>query len=107
MTLFTVLSSLRSPGDQAEVLREAARVLAPGGLLLIWEPRVPVPFNRRTVHLRRATVRKALGSDADWVSLTLLPPLARRLGARTASAYPRLARLPALRTHRLGAYRRP
>jgi hypothetical protein len=45
-----------------------------------------------------ALLRAELGEDVVVRSLTLLPPLARRLGPR---AYRTLAAVPALRSHRL------
>ena len=99
VTLFVVLSSLPNAEAVGAVLEEARRVLAPGRPLLIWEPRIP-SANRGTRWIRRGELVRSLGQlDADE-ALTVLPPLARRLGGRTAALYPRLA---ALRTHRLGA----
>lgn len=40
-------------------------------------------------------------------SITLLPPLARRLGRLTPVLYPVLAAIPPLRTHYLGVLIRP
>jgi ubiquinone/menaquinone biosynthesis C-methylase UbiE len=94
--LFTVLSSL--PATAAAV-REALRVLSPGGRLVIWEPRVPTP-NRATRLVTRAELRAVAGTPAAEATLTLLPPLARRLGR----LYAPLARVPLLRTHRLTVY---
>jgi len=39
--------------------------------------------------------------------VTLLPPLARRLGPATPLAYPVLAALPPLRSHLIGLLRKP
>ena len=99
------LSSIGSGTDARRALREGMRVLAPGGVLLCYEPRVPTPVNRSTRLLRRSDLR-ACGMDwRDSTTLTVLPPLGRRLGARARSLYPRLARIPPLRTHRLYVYR--
>lgn len=102
VTLFTVLSSLAGAPDAHTVLREARRVLAPGGVLLIWEPRVANPFNPSTRLIGRSLLRPALaGMEMQTRTTTVFPPLSRRLGRRTQTLYPRLAGIPALRTHRL------
>jgi ubiquinone/menaquinone biosynthesis C-methylase UbiE len=102
---FTLLSSLGSHGAIRKALGEGIRVLAPGGLLLIYEPRVPNPLNRNTLLVSDEDLAAAGVAPREQVSLTLVPALARRLGRRTDRWYPRLARVPFLRTHRLIAYR--
>jgi hypothetical protein len=82
------------------------RVLAPGGLLLVYEPRVPNPFNRHTILLRDGDLDAAGASPREQSTLTLVPALARRLGSRTQARYERLAGVPLLRTHRLIACQR-
>lgn len=107
VTLFTVLSSLAGGADAARALAEARRVLAPDGVALVWEPRVANPANRATHLVSPALVRRAFCPlSVQIVTLTLLPPLARRLGRFADQAYPWLVRLPALRTHRLFVVRR-
>jgi SAM-dependent methyltransferase len=97
--LLTVLSSVDGP---ERAVAEAWRVLAPGGLLVVWEPRVPNPLNRATTLVRPAVVARVAGPPSASRTLTVLPWLARRLGG----AYPRLARVRALRTHRLTVWER-
>jgi ubiquinone/menaquinone biosynthesis C-methylase UbiE len=103
----TLLSSLGSHRAIREALGEGMRVLAPGGLLLVYEPRVPNPLNRHTLLLRDEDLEAAGVTPRQQVSLTLLPAVARRLGRRTQERYERLARLPFLRTHRLIVCRAP
>jgi SAM-dependent methyltransferase len=97
VTLFTVLSSLGSDVLRRQALREAQRVAAPGARIVVWEPRVPTG-NRATARVPLRLLRDELGDGVRVRSLTLLPPLARRVPGRW---YPRLARIPLLRTHRL------
>jgi ubiquinone/menaquinone biosynthesis C-methylase UbiE len=101
----TLLSSLGSHRAIREALGEGMRVLAPGGLLLIYEPRVPNPLNRNTLLIRNSDLQAAGATPNEQRSLTVVPALARRLGTRAEQRYERLARLPFLRTHRLIAYR--
>jgi ubiquinone/menaquinone biosynthesis C-methylase UbiE len=105
ITLLTCLSSMPDRHAVRRALAEADRVLAPGGLLLAYEPRLANPFNRATVAVPRRLLRETLSRERESRSLTGLPPLARRLGSATPYLYPTLAR--ALPTHRLTAWSSP
>jgi ubiquinone/menaquinone biosynthesis C-methylase UbiE len=105
VTMMTLLSSLPSREGIRAALAEGRRILAPGGLLLVYEPRVPNPFNRNTLLLRNADLEAAGITPHSQISLTVLPPLARRLRLGRRSHYARLAKLPPLRTHRLVSHR--
>jgi ubiquinone/menaquinone biosynthesis C-methylase UbiE len=105
--VFTVLSSLASREDARLALTEAGRVTAPGGLVAVYEPRVPQPLNRSTIRVGREDVTDVLGRDVETSTLTALPPLVRRLGRSAPTLYPYLSSCPPLRTHQLMVHQRP
>ena len=76
---------------------------------LVWEPRLPNPLNQHTTLIGRDLAGDAEQPTRRSISgtTTVLPALARRLGHRTEDWYPRLARIPAIRTHRLACVHRP
>ncbi len=100
VTLVTVLSSLERP-ERHRVLAECARVLRPGGVLVVYDVRVPNPANPRVrpVRLGRAPARGLHRTSS--ATLTVAPPLRRRLGRAAGPLHPLLRRVPLLRTHRL------
>ncbi|MEX2414336.1 MAG: class I SAM-dependent methyltransferase [Thermoleophilaceae bacterium] len=106
--LFVV--SLSSAGDRDAVraaLGEARRVLAPGGMILCYEPRIPNPLNRSTVRVTTADLAAAGATPVDRRTLTLLPPLGRRLWRATPALHPLLSGIAPLRSHWLGVHRKP
>jgi SAM-dependent methyltransferase len=96
VTLFTVLSGMGSAAGVRAALGEARRVLAPGGAIVIWEPRV-VTRNPDTRLITVRELRAGLGPELETRSISLAPPIARRAGR----AYGVLAAVPPLRSHRL------
>lgn len=106
--LFTVFSSIASDAVAHRVATEVARILRPGGALLWYDMRYSNPQNP---HIRGITRRHLSEFFPDWTmalrSMTLLPPLARRLGPLTTVLYPVLAAVPPLRTHYLGVLAKP
>jgi SAM-dependent methyltransferase len=96
VTLFTTLSGMGSAAAVQTALAQSRRVIAPGGAIVIWEPRV-VTRNPDTRLISKREFRAGLGPELDIRSISLAPPIARRAGA----SYRALAALPALRSHRL------
>lgn len=106
--LFKVLSSVQSSQMSQILAREAARVLRPGGAVLWYDLRRPNPWNPEVRAVSRGELQHLFpGFRQELAPATLLPPLARRLGAATPRLYPLLATLPCLRTHWLGLLMKP
>lgn len=100
---FTVFSSILDDGMAANVAGEITRVLTPGGAVLWYDFRIKHPLNRHTRAMGRNAVTALFPACRTHLRpITLVPPLARRLGAGTRGLYPALARIPLLRSHLLG-----
>lgn len=98
-----VVSSIPSDELAGTVCGEALRVVKPGGTVAWYDIRTPNPMNPDVRALRRGDVHR-LFPDTQVVleSITLLPPVARKLGRGTDRWYPRLSRIPVLRGRYLG-----
>ena len=91
---FTVFTSILDDRVARQVAAEVGRVLRPGGALVWYDFRVDNP---RNPHVRGMPRRRLAGLFPGWHArlqlVTLLPPLARRLGILTPVLYPVLATL--------------
>jgi ubiquinone/menaquinone biosynthesis C-methylase UbiE len=105
---FTVFSSILDESMAANVAGEITRVLRPGGGLLWYDFRYDSPANRNVRGVTERRVRDLFpGLEGKLSSVTVLPPVVRRLGPITSAAYPALARVPPLRSHLIGLLRKP
>lgn len=99
----TLFSSIKDPVMARRVADEIHRVLRPGGALLWYDFRYDNPRNPAVRGLGESAVRDLFPRLAgNLTTLTLLPPLARRLGPLTGVLYGPLAAVAPLRTHHLG-----
>jgi ubiquinone/menaquinone biosynthesis C-methylase UbiE len=104
---YTVLSSVLDHTTARQITAEMSRVLKPGGVILWYDIRTGNPTNRNVRGIPAATVRDLFpGFRPILQSLTLAPPLARRLGI-FAGGYPVLGAVPFLRSHLLGMLIKP
>jgi ubiquinone/menaquinone biosynthesis C-methylase UbiE len=104
---FTVFTSILDPGMRMNIAAEASRVLSSDGSILWYDFRYDNPANPHVRGMGRNEIRTIFPDYAlDLETVTLLPPLARRLGPLTSTLYPLLVRIPFLRTHYLGSLRR-
>lgn len=103
-----VLSSVPDPAMRARIAAEMRRVVRPGGCILSYDLRVRNPANPDVAPVTRAQLRALFpGCGIRWRSLTLAPPIARRVAARSRALAALLAALPPLRTHWLAVVRVP
>lgn len=100
--LFTVLSSILDDTMSQDIAAEVNRVLTPGGSVLIYDFRYNNRRNSNTKAITRRDLEKLFPDyRSDIRSITLLPPLSRRLGRMTNGLYPVLSRIAFLRSHNL------
>lgn len=103
-----IVSSIPSDELASTVCNEAIRVLKPQGTVAWYDMRSPNPRNPNVKALRSGDVRRLFpNAQVSLESITLLPPVARRLGRGTDRWYPRLSRVPALRGRYLGLITKP
>lgn len=108
VALFTTLSSVTDISARHQIAREVQRVLKPGGVVIWYDFRYPSPTNRAVGPIGRRKLAVLFPTlDLTVQSITLLPPIARRLGRKTLSRYQALVRLPVLRSHLGGVLVKP
>lgn len=108
VTVFTVFTSILDNRMATNVCQEIQRVLAPGGALIWYDFRMHNPWNRHVRGLSRHRIQHLFpGFKVNLETITLLPPLARRLGRLTRRLYPPLSSLSFLRSHYLGMLTKP
>ncbi len=106
--ILTVFSSILDQGMACNVAREVRRVLKPGGAVLWYDFRYNNPWNRHVQGMGKRKIRLLFPDFKFHLrTLTLFPPLARRLGPFMPVLYPLLATIPPLRTHYLGLLVKP
>jgi SAM-dependent methyltransferase len=104
----TLFSSLPSRHLEGAVAAEIGRVLGAGGWLIWYDMRYGNPSNASVHGIGRGGIRDLFpGWHLELRSITLMPPIARRLGPATGPLYGLLERVPFLRSHLIGRLRRP
>ena len=107
ISAITIFSSILDRGMADNVASEIVRVMRPGGALLWYDVRYDSVSNASVKGVGHARIRNLFPAlHGSLRSVTLLPPLARRLGPATGVLYPTLASLPPLRSHLVGLLRK-
>jgi SAM-dependent methyltransferase len=101
--LFTVFTSVLEPRMRANIAHEIDRVLRPNSAIVWYDFRFNNPFNSNVRGVTKEGILQLFPHfDLRVQSITLLPPLARRMGCLNRFFYPALAKVPFLQTHYLG-----
>lgn len=104
----TLFSSIPTRELERAVATEIGRILRPTGWLIWYDLRYANPRNAAVHGIRPPALRRLFpGWRQELVSITLVPPLARRLGFTTPFTYPLLLKVPFLRSHLIGRLQRP
>jgi ubiquinone/menaquinone biosynthesis C-methylase UbiE len=108
VAVFTVFTSILDRRMAANVSREIVRVLSSGGGVIWYDFRMNNPLNRHVRGISRQQIQGLFpGFTMNLKTISLLPPLARRLGRWTHQLYPPLSSVPFLRSHYLGILIKP
>ena len=108
LTQITVFATIISATARREIASEMIRVLRPGGLSLSYEMRLNNPSNARVRALPETEIRGLFpGCRISLQSLTLAPPLARRIVPLSWVLAMVLEKVPFLRPHCLAVIRKP
>jgi ubiquinone/menaquinone biosynthesis C-methylase UbiE len=103
VSVFTVFTSILDPRMAANMSAEIRRILQAGGRVLWYDFRYNNPFNPNVRAYSKSRILQLFpGFTVELETITLLPPLVRRLGPLTGLLYGPLNRLPCLRSHWLG-----
>jgi ubiquinone/menaquinone biosynthesis C-methylase UbiE len=102
----TLFSSILNRNLAESIARELMRVARPGGTVIVYDVRLPNLTNPNTRSVSQRSLRRLFpNTSLSTESLTLLPPLARRLGSRAPKLYGPMERVPFLRSHNLALIR--
>ncbi|MEZ5358025.1 MAG: class I SAM-dependent methyltransferase [Candidatus Zixiibacteriota bacterium] len=102
VTQFTLLTSVLDPEIKKNIASEMMRVLKPGGHILWYDFRYDNPANENTKAIGKAEIVKLFRPlKAEFQTITLLPPLARKIPRSMSPILTMLYLFPILRSHYL------
>lgn len=102
----TAFTSILDAAMKQQIAAEMLRVLAPTGLIVWYDYRVNNPSNPDVRGIGRQEVEQLFpGCRVELQSITLAPPLSRRIAPVSVLCCQALESIPLLRTHLLGVIR--
>jgi lipopolysaccharide/colanic/teichoic acid biosynthesis glycosyltransferase/2-polyprenyl-3-methyl-5-hydroxy-6-metoxy-1,4-benzoquinol methylase len=97
-----LLSSVLADDLARRICEEAARLVRPEGVVVVYDTRYPNPVNRDVRAVPIAELRRLYpGFSIGFETVSLVPPLARGLRGPAIHLYPLLSRVPVLRARYL------
>jgi ubiquinone/menaquinone biosynthesis C-methylase UbiE len=103
----TVFSSVLDVEVRKAIANEMVRVLKPGGAVVWYDMRVGNPSNPNVKGIGKSEIRELFETlDCKVQSVTLIPPLARRIFSNFELLAKTLLRFPFLRSHYVGVFRK-
>ena len=97
---FTLLSSVLGFDNRKRIISEAMRVLKPNGFVIYYDMRYNNPFNNNIVGINKKELSKLFTNmKLDLNLLTIVPPVARRLGFLTKFLYPQISKISLFNSH--------
>lgn len=103
-----VFTSVLDASVRQAIARRMLSTVRPQGLILWYDYHVNNPRNPDVRGVRRREIEELFpGCRIELTRVTLAAPLARAVAPRSRAAYALLRMLPMLRTHYLGAIRKP
>lgn len=104
--LFTIMSSVLDEAASHAIVARVREMVRPTGAVVWYDFYLKNPLNPHTRRMRCKDIAMLFpGFQLDLEAVTLLPPLARRLGPLATTLYPVLARMPGLRGFYAGLLR--
>jgi ubiquinone/menaquinone biosynthesis C-methylase UbiE len=105
VTTFTLFSSILDPEIRKQIASEIYRVLKPDGVVLYYDFRYNNPANKHVDGINKNEINHLFfHMKMTLKSITVLPPLSRKLDKMTSILYPALSKVPFLRSHYLGLF---
>ena len=98
--VFTLFSSVLSFDDRKIIAAEAKRVLKPNGFIIHYDLRINNPFNKNIIGINKKELYRLFPEmRLNFFEITLIPPIARNLGAGTDFLYPIFSKFRFLNSH--------
>lgn len=105
---FTLFSSVPEDSTLAGIARELLRITRPGGLILVYDMRRKSRSNPNVHPVTKSDIQRWFPTCRTLTrSITLAPPIARRVTSVAPWLYGPLAALPPLRSHAMTIIRCP